>query len=298
MTVIFELEAPYRGWYRLHRLTFGGGPRSVALVAGIHGNEVNGTHALNLVAARLRELPVDGTVHLLPCVNSVGADESRKRWPFDDRDIMGAFPGDPTGLPVERIAAAVLEGSRAEVCVDVHSGASGVHELPHLRAPAAGVGAELARAAALPVVWCHDDDRAGEGLVGAWRKEGRVALQLRGGRGGGLDPGDAAVMAEGVLRLLGALRILPEHGAGTPVLDVERVHDHRCAVGGFFVPEVRPGDRVEAGARLGTVCTPLGGEPREVVVARGPGVVLAVRVYPMVHARELVARVVEGSLRG
>lgn len=298
MSVIFELEAPYRGFYRLHRLSFGRAGRSVALVAGIHGNEVNGTHALNLVAGVLRTTPVDGVVHLIPCVNTAGADENRKRWPFDDRDILSAFPGDPDGLPVERIAAAVLDASRAEVCVDVHSGAPAVHELPHLRIPRDGPAAELARASGLPVVWRRGDPDLAEGLVGAWRREGRVAMQLRGGRGGALDGLDAEAMAWGVLRILGALGVVPPRDPGGPVLDVERVDDHRTEHGGFFVPAVEPGARVGAGTRLGTVRNPVGGEVREEVVARREGVVLAVRVYPMVHARELVARVVDGPVIG
>lgn len=293
MSVVFELEAPYRGAFRLHRLTYGSGGPSVAVVAGVHGNEVMGTHALNLVAGVLRMLRLRGTVHLLPCVNVAGADENRKRWPFDDRDIMAALPGDPDGLPVERIAAAVLDATRAEVCVDVHSGAVTTHELPHVRVPVAGHALELARLAAPPVIWRRSEERFADGLIGAWRRDGRTAFQVRGGRGGCLDAADAREMARVVLRLMVGLGIITHAEPPGPVLDTAAVADLRTGVGGFFVPEVRPGDRVGAGALLGTVREPIGGEPLEEIRAPRAGLVLGLRVYPMVHARELAARVAE-----
>ena len=45
MSVVFSIDAPYRGQYELHRLTYGSGSPSIAIVAGLHGNELNGIHA-------------------------------------------------------------------------------------------------------------------------------------------------------------------------------------------------------------------------------------------------------------
>lgn len=297
MSVVFALEAPYRGAYELHRLSFGGGPGPrVAVVAGVHGNEVAGTHALNLLANMLRMQRPRGTVHLLPLVNTMGAEEARKRWPFDDRDLADAFPGDPDGQPVDRIAAAVMDATAADVCVDVHSGSSRLHELPHVRAPLGGRGLELARAMALPVTLRRASHASSGGLVDAWTDAGRTALQVRGGRGGALDIPDATRMARGLARMLGALGLLngTDHGPhATAGLETVRTRDHRAETGGFFVPEVVPGDRADAGALLGTVRHPIGGEMQEQVRAARGGVVLAVRAWPVVHARELLVRLAE-----
>ncbi|MEN9785603.1 MAG: hypothetical protein RLZZ299_867 [Pseudomonadota bacterium] len=297
MSVVFSLEAPYRGAYALHRLSFGGGPGPrVAIVAGVHGNEVAGTHALNLVANMLRMQRPRGTVHLLPLVNTMGAEEARKRWPFDDRDLADAFPGDPDGQPVDRIAAAVMDATAADVCVDVHSGSSRLHELPHARAPLGGRGLELARAMALPVTVRRASHASSGGLVDAWTDAGRTALQVRGGRGGALDVGDATRMARGLARMLGALGMLngTDHGAQAAAgLETARTTDLRAESGGFFVPEVAPGERIETGALLGTVRHPIGGEMQEQVRATRHGVVLAVRAWPMVHARELLVRIAD-----
>lgn len=294
MSVIFRLEAPYRGEYNLHRISFGGaGPAAVAIVAGLHGNEVNGIQALNLVAQMLRVMRPKRPVHLLPCVNTIGAEEARKRWPFDDRDINAAFPGDPEGAAVERIAAAVMDATEAEVCIDVHSGSTAVREHPHVRAPLSGKELDHARALMLPVVWRRTGGRFESGLLGAWRDAGREALQVRGGRGLALDMDDATVVARGLVRLLAHLGLIGPQDPGVAPLDTDRVVDYRSVAGGFFVPEVHTGERVVPGKLLGVVRSPLGGDPIEDIRASRGGIVLAVRVYPMVHSQELVVRVAE-----
>ncbi len=296
MSVIFSLEAPYRGSYELHRLTFGSGSPRVAIVAGMHGNELNGVHAVNMLATALRVARVHGTVHLFPLVNTFGADEARKRWPFDDRDINKSFPGDADGTAVERIAAALLAGTDADICVDVHSGAAHVRELPQVRVPMSGAELELARAMGLPVVWRRPGAHLqGTGLIGAWRTSGRKALHVVGGRGITLDTGHSATIAAGLARLLAALGIISDTGKGELIADVTRsqVETHRAPYGGFFVPEVRVGTRVKPGHLLGRLQLPIGGERIGDVRARHAGVVMTVRAWPMVHAQELLVRVAE-----
>ena len=291
MSVVFRLESPYRGEYRLHRLTFGSGGPVTALVAGIHGNEVNGIYALNLLAGMLRLERTAGTVHLLPCVNLFGAAEGRKRWPFDDRDLNEAFPGDENGTPVERIAHAVLDATDADICVELQTGSATVHETPHARVPLSGRATELGQAAGLPLCWKRPSDRIDDGLIGAWRALGRTSVELRGGRGGSLDLDDARAMTRGVVRLLAEAGHVEFPAGEAGGRSCTEVIDYRTPVGGFFVPEVRPGETVVAGQLLGVVRAPLGGDPQEAVHATAGGVVLGLRVYPMVHANERVVRV-------
>lgn len=294
MSVVFKLEAPYRGTYELHRMTFGSGRPVVAITAGLHGNELNGIHAVNLLVSTLRVCRPRGTVHLFPLVNTFGADEGRKRWPFDDQDINKAFPGDPAGTPVQRIANALLEASDADVCVDVHSGSPHVRELPQVRVPMGGPELELGRAMALPLVWRRPGERLDAvGLVGAWREAGRTALHVVGGRGITLDTSHSTTLADGLSRLLAHLGVGPARAGGKTIADVTRadIEAHRTPCGGFFVPEVRVGDRVEAGHLLGRVQNPIGGEHISEIRAGRRGVVFTVRAYPMVHAQELLVRI-------
>ncbi|MDG1480910.1 MAG: succinylglutamate desuccinylase/aspartoacylase family protein [Myxococcota bacterium] len=294
MSVVFRIDSPYRSPYELHRLTFGSGSPSVAIVAGLHGNELNAIHAVNMLVSALRVQRPRGTVHLFPLVNTFGADEARKRWPFDDQDINRAFPGDPSGTAVQRIAYALLEASNADVCVDVHSGAPHVRELPQVRAPMSGVELELARAMGLPVVWRRPGARLeASGLVGAWRENGRQALHIVGGRGLTLDSRLSTIIAGGLSGLLAHLGIVPSMGTGQTLADVAHadIETHRAPCGGFFISEVRVGDIVKAGHLLGYLQTPVGGERLGEVRAERRGVVMTLRANPLVHAAELLVRV-------
>lgn len=104
---------------------------------------------------------------------------------------------------------------------------------------------------------------------------------------------ESKVMARALVRGLASMGILPGDDPAPKTLETDQVRAYRTEAGGFFVPEVNPGARVSAGALLGTVRAPLGGELVERVEALRPGIVVATRVYPMVNARELVVRVAE-----
>ena len=294
MTVIFRMEAPYRGHFELHRLSFGSGSPTVAVVAGLHGNELNSVHAVNLLVAALRVQPPKGTVHLFPMVNTMGAEEGVKRWPFDNRDINRAFPGKVDGDGVQRIAHAIMESTDADICVDVHSGSAQVRELPQVRVPMSGAELEAARMMGLPIVWRRPGARVDTtGLVGAWRQAGRRALHVVGGRGITLDTRLSGMMARGLSRLLAHVGMMPSVGPSETVADVSRpdIEVHRAMCGGFYVSEVRVGDVVQPGHLLGYIQSPLGGERLTELRAACTGVVMTVRAWPMVHAQELLVRV-------
>jgi predicted deacylase len=296
MSVVFSIDAPYRGGYELHRLSYGSGGPSIAIVAGLHGNELNSIHAVNLLNKMLRVQRPKGTVHLFPLVNTFGADQATKRWPYDDQDINHNFPGDPNGSVVQRIAHAIYESTDADVCVDVHSGAPHVRELPQVRAPMGGEELELARALKLPVVWRRPGIRLEPtGLIGSWRAAGRKALHIVGGRGITLDNRHATTMANGLFNLLGHMGIctpmdMGGMGVAADVTHAE-VETHRASCGGFFVAEVHVGDAVKPGHLLGYIQAPVGGERLDEVRAGSRGVVMTVRAYPMIHAQELLVRV-------
>lgn len=296
---LYRLDAPYREPFCLRALEFGAGSPRVAFVAGLHGNELNGVHALNLVASTLRVARVQGTVRVVPVVNSFGLDQGTKHWPIDDRDINQAFPGDPAGSAVQRIAWALMEGTQADVCVDVHSGSPLVHELAQVRGPLTGREVTLARAMQLPMLWRREGDRLeATGLVGAWRQAGRAALHVVGGRGATLDTAASRQLADGLLRLLEHLQVIRPHtDPGQVLVDTTRrgVSYHYSSLGGFWVPEVGVGDRVAPGHLLGAVTEVLGGGLVEEVRAERSGVVTTMRTYPVVHARELLVRVAESA---
>lgn len=293
---VFRIESPFAGPYCLQRLRFGAGRPHLVVVAGLHGNELCGVHALNLVASALRAQRPAGTVDLFPNVNTLGIDLGTKRGPFQDRDLNRSFPGRRDGTAVERIAHAILEVTDADVCVDTHSGSPRVREIPQVRVPLAGREVELARGMNLPLVWRRPAVQLDAvGLVGSWRVAGRTAMRLMGGRGATLDKEMAEVLANGIRQLMAQIGMGPRPSGSRTLADVthEGITSHRTSTGGYFVPEVRIGQEVKPGHLLGWVGAPLGGETLEEVRADRTGIVTTIRQYPMVHANELVVRVAD-----
>ncbi len=295
MSVIFELETPFRSKYQLHQIRFGSGDPIVALVAGLHGNELNGIHALNLLSAALRMQRLHGTVLLFPLINSFGADECRKRWPLDDHDINRGFPGEADGTPTQRIAAALFQATEsASLCVDVHSGAAHVREFPQVRCPLSGAELAHARAMNMPIIWRRSGDHLrSTGLIGAWRQRGQMSLHVVGGRGVTLDTRLSTKMAASISSLLSHMGIMNSMMNIQTLADVttNEIDTHRAPLGGFFVPEVRVGERVLPGRLLGYLQSPLGGERLDELRAKHEGIVMTLRANPMTHAQELLARV-------
>jgi len=156
---------------------------------------------------------------------------------------------------------------------------------------------ERALRANVRVVWRRSADLEGTGTL-AGEVPGLICLE--GGVGNRLTDGVGLELCDGVLNLLVVLGVLPEdalpfHWAAIqrPLVatddDVVRV---RATRGGLFLPAGRMWAEVEAGAPLGEVVDPIGGETREIVTAPIAGRVLALREQPVVYPGSLVARLV------
>lgn len=130
--VIFSLEMPYRDPLEIRAFSFGttssgrtltrsvsmaSMQRSLFLVAGLRGDEIQQTLVLSLMVERLRKMEKDRLLvpgHLttvVSCANPASMGIGRRFWPGDRTDINRMFPGSRDGETTERIAAALLEAS-------------------------------------------------------------------------------------------------------------------------------------------------------------------------------------------
>ena len=96
----FTIEMPYRNQVKPRRTIFtgGDGPR-VAVVAGIHGDELEGLYVCHRLANWLEELQrtdnhgLLGSIELYPAINTLGLDTLTRGLPVFDTDLNRAFPG-------------------------------------------------------------------------------------------------------------------------------------------------------------------------------------------------------------
>jgi predicted deacylase len=144
------------------RLGNGDGPHAL-FTGGVHGDEFEGPLALLDLARTLADVPIRGTVTIIPVVNGPALSAGTRLSPIDGINLARSFPGDRSGSTTARLAAHVfdlLDG--INLLFDCHAGGVELCFLPvaGFYAEGDGVSAEtaaasraLAAATGLPDLW-------------------------------------------------------------------------------------------------------------------------------------------------
>ena len=99
---------------------------TVTMLAGIHGDEFEGPITLQRLAKETTVESICGCLIIIPCVNLAGLRRSKRRSPYDGKDLDTCFPGNATGSISERTAYELFERliKPADLVVDMRSGGS------------------------------------------------------------------------------------------------------------------------------------------------------------------------------
>jgi len=95
----------------------------VVIVAGVHGDELVGPHALVELAQDLSPGALRGTVVMAPSANPLAFAAGRRRAPHDDLDLNRIFPGKRGGSATERVADCLVTSvmGGADMVIGLHS---------------------------------------------------------------------------------------------------------------------------------------------------------------------------------
>ncbi len=293
--VILSLEAPFRDAVELQRIRFGepGNGMHVAIVAGLHGNEIGGVCAVNHLVNRLKTASLAGCIDIYPVVNRMGLDEGSKVNPLDRRDINRWFPGSATGSASERIANAIF--SQTESCdwvVSVHTGAAHIHDIVQVRCLQESV--DLCESLGAPLVWSKTKLARDVSFLGQAIKRGQKALYFSGGVGNQYQATTIDSLQQLLWRWLQAVQVIQDvvGPASAATIFEGRMNEVRTSTGGIFIPMTAVGERVQKGKILGRIEQAVGGEVLEVVNAPFDCLITSVRVQPVVYPYELLIRFV------
>ena len=104
----------------------------ICLLAGIHGDEYEGTLTLHRLARELNESEIHGCLILLPEINSRGLKTGIRCNPLDGKNIDYVFPGSINGSVSERLAFAITHHfiARSDLIVDLRSGGQRLRFVP------------------------------------------------------------------------------------------------------------------------------------------------------------------------
>jgi predicted deacylase len=275
------------------------GPR-LAVMSGIHPNEVSSMEAALRLVPALADGLRRGTASLLPVVNMPGlAQHAEYVIPIDGKNLNFSFPGSADGSFTERLAHALATewSAGAEVLVDLHGGDLREDVAKFVMVQITGDAAfdtrtrDLARCFdAELIVEFPPDETANTGrATNALPKLGRHAVMSEAGRNGRLDGASIAFHLDGVLnisRLLGMTDgpKLPHGRAARTLNGFDRIF---APEDGRFYCEVACNAAVSPGQRLAVLRDIFGTRIAE-MRAPAAGRVVMVITHNIVAKGELV----------
>lgn len=252
---------------------------TLGITAGTHGCEYAGVVTCIRLGRELDPKKVRGTLVMVPVVNVPSFDN---RIPFvnpiDGLNVNRVFPGDPYGSISHQIAHTVFQNVtlRSDAFIDLHSG--DLYEAIPLHTCCNRVGDPVLDAKAETLARLFECDLLcirgkgidevaegdrGQGVVfmghrthvsgsGGASQAGKPTVLIEAGGAGSLDPAVVEMELKGIHNVMRYLGMLD----GKPVEDIPHtvcygMYFIRSRFGGLFFPDVKPGDFIKKGARLG-----------------------------------------------
>lgn len=277
------------GVYPIPAMCIVGAPGPTALLlAGVHGDEYEGSVALTRLYRFLDPAEVEGRLLILPMTNAPACRVGTRCSPLDGGNLNRAFPGDAEGTPTQMIAHMVAACLMpvANAVIDLHSGGQASWFQPCALAARRPDGATdlanvaLATAFGTDLIWvlgAANDNRSVNAAATA-RGLPCIAAELGGGGSVGVEALAAAETGlRGALVHLGLLRgTLGPRSAPRRVELARPGHRVTAPEAGLYHPAVSPGETVAADDMLGWIVAPERPDlPPVAIRSRLPGLVLA-----------------------
>lgn len=238
----------------------------LCLTAGIHGDEINGVETVRQVINRVPPEQLSGSVVGVPVVNLFGFQRGSRYLP-DRRDLNRFFPGSRQGSIASRIARSFFDGvvRHCDALVDFHTGSFDRANLPQVRADLRNADVvEFSRRFGATVV-LHSGGSQGMLRVAATRA-GIPAVTFEAGAPARLEPEEIAASVAAVEVLMHNMGMWRREGmANGPQPIFYESRWVRADHGGLLVSDVRLGERVRRGQRLGRVIDPLGNREHDLI---------------------------------
>lgn len=258
--------------------------------AALHGDEIIGVEIIR----RLLKLPqlhtLAGTLMAVPVIN-VLAFMHQSRYSPDRRDLNRSFPGSEGGSLTARLASLFLREvvGRADVGIDLHTGAIHRPNLPQIRADLSRPeNLRLARSFGAPVL-LNSTPTAGT-LREHTTRQGTPVLLYESSEALRFDETCIRIGVQGVLNVMTALGMLPAADDATPRIEPAVAESStwvRAPVSGILRAQVTLGDEVQKDQVLGIVGDPFG-EHEAAVLATAAGIVIGRLNLPLVYEGDAV----------
>lgn len=294
---------------RIYERSFGTGEDIVTIVAGLHGDELDGLYICYRLIQYLAALPPErfgGCVKLIPAANPMGLDVSSRFWPVARADINRSFPGSKTGRPTDRMADAILaRARRSRYCIDIHSSNIFLQEIPQVRLSEEhfNLSRPMAGHLGVEVVWVNPSPTVIEATL-AWNlsSAGVPTFVVETGIGLRIMQEDCERVITGIIGFLqtaGVVKGGATAGKAAPRLaNIRNVEYINADASGVLVPQVAIGTDVLIDTLVGHIIDPITGWIKSEVRAPVSGYLFTLRAHPIVYIGSLIARIIRPDESG
>ena len=280
------------------------GKKRIAIVTGIHGDELEGQYVCYELIRRINGgyADLNGIVDVYPMLNPLGADAVTRQIPMFDLDMNRIFPGSESGSPWEHMAEKVLDDiTGADLCIDIHSSDIFLREIPQVRIAAEEKMRLLPFAKRLncDFVWVGSSSAVRpSSLSYALNSVGTPCLVVEMGAGMRITKEYGDQLLDGIFAIMSDMGIWsgPVREVSNPIVssdgEVTIIH---CNKSGVFMPAIRHWIGICEGDHIGDILNVYTGEIEEEIFSPVSGMVFTLREYPVVSSGSLIARILGGG---
>ena len=280
--------------------------KTVAILSGAHGTEYASIIAAQGVIPRINPSQLAGTVIVVPLINRASFERMRVHVnPIDEKSMNGNYPGNAAGTQTERVLAAISREviAKADVVIDLHNGDIDENLRPYTYWTRTGNAAQdsatlvLSKAMGLDHIIVRDLDTSNPANTRSASSYslslGKMAVVAEAGRWARTDSADVHALEDGILGVLGELRMLPPTSRRSMKItwlgDDARVRTEKDVV---WTASADRGALVKTGQILGFTSDYWG---RKIEDVRSPrdGMVTFIRSVPSAWAGSTLATVAE-----
>ncbi len=263
---------------------------TVLLMAGLHGDEINGIEIIRRVIRKGFNKPNVGMIICLPVFNIFGFLTINRELP-DGRDLNRSFPGSQSGSLAAQFAYHFMKeiAPHVDYVIDFHTGASQRNNFPQIRCVMTDESSVALAKVFNPPFILHSS-YISKTIRESINKIGKKMLLFEGGKANSIEE---MIVEEG---LNGVKRLLSHLGMRTFKIDISKDRTPiylsnskwmRAPQSGMFQATVQNGALVEKGELIGVVTDPYGKFERKVKAA-SRGYVICLNESPVVYKGDAI----------
>lgn len=262
----------------------------VLLMAGLHGDEINGIEIIRRIIKKGYNKPTNGTIICLPVFNIFGFLNLKRELP-DGRDLNRSFPGSNTGSLAAQFAFHFMKeiAPHVDYVIDFHTGSAQRNNFPQIRCVMKDEESiNLAKIFNPPFILNSAliPKTIRESLV----KKGKKILLYEGGKTNNIEE---LVVEEGlngvkrVLTHLGVKEFKMDQNTNREAIVLSESKWLRAPNSGMFRSSVVNGALVEKGQQIGMVTDPFG-KIQRMVKAPVNGYIICSNESPVVYKGDAI----------